>query len=202
LDLLLRFKQPTSGRIVIDGRRIDNVSLASLREQVGWVPQHATLFDGTILENVTYGGRRKRSSEALERAIQLSGVAAIAARLPDGLETRVGSSGEVLSHSQRQRVALARALVADPPILVVDELTSSLDAEADQALAEMLRALAQKKTLIVATHQLPTLAVADRIYVLEHGRLVEHGTHLELLERGAAYARLVGPRQWPVASGQ
>ena len=192
LDLMLRFQSPTAGRIVIDRQRIDNVSLASLRSQVGCVPQDALLFDGTIAENIAYGAQGTCSRSRLQRAVRLAGVDEVAARLPEGLDTRVGSRGRGLSHGERQRVALARALVADPPILVLDEFSSGADAEAEQALARMLRKLARKKTVIVATHQLPTLLVADRIYVLERGRLVERGSHAELIERGSVYARLFG----------
>jgi ABC-type multidrug transport system fused ATPase/permease subunit len=194
LDLMLRFKSLTAGRIVVDGRRIDNVSLASLRAQIGWVPQDAPLFDGTILDNITYGTKRPPSEAAIQRAVHRSGLDRVTARLPDGLRSDVGSGGRLLSHGERQRVALTRALLADPPILVLDELSSGVDAEADRAMAATLRALAQQKTLIVATHLIPLLLAADRIYVLEGGRLVEHGTHNDLLRDGTVYARLIGAK--------
>ncbi len=191
LDLLLRFKQPTSGRIVIDGRLITNVSLSSLRTQVGWVPQEAVLFDGTFLENITYGVQRLPSTATVQEAIRRAGLADVAARLPGGLEGSVGPGGQLLSHGERQRVALARALVADQPILVLDEMFAGADAAIGKSFAGMLRELATDKTVIVATQQLPILLVADRIYVLRRGRVVERGTHRALVRRGRAYPRLV-----------
>jgi ABC-type multidrug transport system fused ATPase/permease subunit len=192
LDLMLRFRKPTSGRIVVDGRRIENVTLASLRAQVGWVPQEPVILDGTLLENITYGVRRRPSNDRIGWAIRRSGLGQVVRRLPAGLEGRVGAGGQLLSHGERQRVALARALIADPPILVLDELSSGADAGADQALAGMLRDLARERTVIVATPQLPILRAADRIYVLERGRVVEQGSHEGLLRQGTAYPRLVG----------
>jgi subfamily B ATP-binding cassette protein MsbA len=204
LDLLLRFKEPTSGRIVIDGRRIENVSLSSLRAQIGWVPQEAVLFDGTLRENVTYGSRRRPSADRIDRAIRGAGLDDVVRRLPDGLDTRVGGAGQMLSHGERQHVALARALIADPPILVVDELSSAADAEAGQSLAVTLRALSREKTVIVSTRQASVLVVADRIYVLVRGRQVEQGTHTELLHRGTAYPGLIGaaPAPEPASTSQ
>jgi subfamily B ATP-binding cassette protein MsbA len=192
IDLLLRFKEPTAGRIVIDGRRIDNVSVASVRAQVGWVPQEAVLFDGTLRENITYGTRRPPSAERLERAIRRAGLSGVVARFPDGLDGQVGTAGRDLSFGERQRVALARVLVADPPILVVDEPAAGTDAETGRRLADLLRTLARDKTVIVATHQPAILRAADRVYVLDAGRLVEEGPHAELIGNGGLYRRLVG----------
>jgi ABC-type multidrug transport system fused ATPase/permease subunit len=192
VDLLLRFKDPSDGRIVIDGRRITNVSIASLRAQVGWVPQEAVLFDGSLRENVAYGARRPPSSQRLDQAIRRAGLSGVVARLPGGMDGLVGAAGQILSYGERQRVALARALIADPPILVVDEIAGGGDAEESRRLAELLRTLSREKTLIVATSQAPILRAADRVYVLERGRPVEQGTHAELIARGAVYPRLVG----------
>jgi ABC-type multidrug transport system fused ATPase/permease subunit len=194
VDLLLRFKDPTRGRIVIDGRRVTNVALASLRAQVGWVPQEAMLFDGSLRENVVFGARRPPSDERLHLAIERAGLDHVVRRLPVGLDSRIGGGGYALSHGERQRVALARALIADPPILVLDEISLGADAEASRDLARLLRALACEKTVIVTTSQQAIMRAADRIYVLKRGRLVEHGTHAELLERGRTYPRLVGSK--------
>jgi subfamily B ATP-binding cassette protein MsbA len=191
LDLILRFQQPSEGRIVIDGRNIGNLSLDSLRSQIGWVPQDSMLFDGTIAENIAYGAPDGCSRRTIQRAARRAGVDRVAARFPDGLHARVGAGGQSLSHGERQRIALARALVADPPILLLDEITSGADPETEQAITQLLRKLARKKTIIVATHRLPALLLADRIYVLDQGRLVERGSHAKLMSRRRSfYARL------------
>jgi ABC-type multidrug transport system fused ATPase/permease subunit len=201
IDLLLRFKEPTAGRIVIDGRRITNVSVASVRAQVGWVPQEAVIFDGTLRENIAYGARRPPPRERVEQAIRRAGLSEVVARLPDGLESAVGAGGRGLSHGERQRVALARVLIADPPILVVDDPASGTDAESGRRLADLLRTLAHDKTIIVATHEPSILRAADRVYVLNGGRLVEEGTHAELMARGGLYRRLIGAAKGSEAVG-
>ena len=200
LELILRFQQPTDGRIVIDGRDIANVTLDSLRAQIGWVPQDTLLFDSTIAENIAYGAPNRVSAAKIARIARLAGVDQLTARFRTGLETRVGTAGQVLSHGARQRIALARALITNPPILLLDEVSAGADAGSEQALAELLRALARNKTIIVATHRLPTLMAADRIYVLDRGRLVERGTHQELMARSGIYARLFG-RETTLAVG-
>jgi len=167
LELLLGFRQPTMGRISIDGQDIARVSLNSLRSQIGLASQDASLFKGTISENIGYGADTDLPEAEIKRAAQLAGVEPLLATLPDGWEAQVGEGGRALSGGERQRIALARALAAEPPILVLDEATSALDAETEQALAEMLRALARDKTVIVAAHRLSTLCIADRIYVLD-----------------------------------
>lgn len=192
IDLLLCFRKPNSGHILIDGQDITRVSLASLRSQIGFVSQDAPLFEGTIAQNICYGVQHGIPETHIQHAAQLSGVDRIVATLPDGWDTQVGAGGRALSGGQRQRIALARALAADPPILILDEATSALDAEVEQQLAETLRALAQHKTVIASAHRLPTLLVANRIYVLERGRVVEEGTHATLIGRGGVYTRLFG----------
>jgi ABC-type multidrug transport system fused ATPase/permease subunit len=192
LDLLLCFRRPTSGRILIDDQDINEVALASLRSQIGLVDQNAMLFDGTIAQNIAYGVQHGVPEEQIQRAATLAGVDQIVAALPKGWDTPVGAGGQSLSGGQRQRIALARALAGDPPFLVLDEATSAVDAETEQALAAMLRELAHNKTIIVAAHRLPTLLLADRIYVLEQGRIAESGTHTALLQRGGVYTRLFG----------
>lgn len=192
IDLLLRFKEPTAGRIVIDGRRITNVSVASVRAQIGWVPQEAVIFDGTLRENIAYGARRPPSADRLEQAIRRSGLSEVVGRLPGGLDGEIGAGGRALSHGERQRIALARVLIADPPILVIDDPASGADAANGRRLAELLRTLAHDKTVIVATHEPSILRSADRVYVLDGGRLLEQGTHAELISRRGLYPRLVG----------
>jgi ATP-binding cassette, subfamily B, multidrug efflux pump len=184
LELLPRFRQPTNGRIVIDGQDIADVSLESLRSKIGFVTQDTPLFDGTIAENVTYGVRGGASEEQIQRAARLAGVDELVASLPDGWETKVREGRRMLSRGQRQRVVLARALVADPPIILLDEVGSALDIETQRTLTEELRVLAQHKTVIVATHSMPAMLMADRVYRMDRGRIVEEDrdavlTHLE-----------------------
>jgi ABC-type multidrug transport system fused ATPase/permease subunit len=185
LELLPRFRQPTNGRIVIDGQDIAYVSLESLRSKIGFVTQDTPLFDGTITENVTYGVRGEASEEQIQQAARLAGVDELVVSLPDGWQTKVREGRRMLSHGQRQRVVLARALATDPSIIVLDEVGSGLDIETQRTLSEQLRAMAQHKTVIVATHSIPAMLMADRVYRMEGGRIVEGDrddavlTHLE-----------------------
>jgi ABC-type multidrug transport system fused ATPase/permease subunit len=186
LELLPRFRQPSNGRIVIDGQDIADVSLESLRSKIGFVTQDTPLFDGTITENVTYGARgdaSDASEEQVQQAARLAGVEELVASLPEGWETKVSEGRRMLSRGQRQRVVLARALAADPPIIVLDEVGSALDIEAQRTLAEQLRMLAQHKTVILATHSMPAMLMADRVYKMEGGRIVEEDRDEALLTR-------------------
>src|SRR5215208_1873712 len=187
LELLPRFRQPTNGRIVIDGQDIADVSLESLRSKIGFVTQDTPLFDGTITENVTYGVRgdaSEASEEQIQQAARLAGVDELVASLPDGWETKVREGRRMLSRGQRQRVVLARALAADPSIIVLDEVGSVLDIESQRTLSEQLRVLAEHKTVILATHSMPAMLMADRVYRLDRGRIVEvdHDAMLTRLE--------------------
>ena len=186
LELLPRFRRPTDGRIVIDGQDTAGVSLESLRSKIGFVTQDAPLFDGTIAENVAYGvrGEASEASEGqIQRAARLAGVDELVASLPEGWETRVREGRRMLSSGQRQRVALARALAADPPIIVLDEVGSGLDMETQRTLSEGLRVLAKHKTVIVATHGKPAMLMADRVYRMEGGRVVEEDRGEAVLTR-------------------
>src|SRR5215204_3762005 len=184
LELLPRFRQPSDGRIVVDGQDIAEVSLESLRSKIGFVTQDTPLFDGTITENVTYGVRGNASEEQIQQAARLAGVDELVASLPDGWETKVREGRRMLSQGQRQRVVLARALAADPSIIVLDEVGSGLDIETQQTLSEELGVLAQYKTVIVATHSMPAMLMANRVYRMEGGRIVEvdHDAILTRLE--------------------
>ena len=185
LELLPRFRQPSNGHIVIDGQDIADVALESLRSKIGFVTQDTPLFDGTITENVTYGVRGDASEEQIQQAARLAGVDELVASLPDGWQTKVREGRRMLSRGQRQRVVLARALAADPSIILLDEVGSGLDIETQRTLSEELRVLAQHKTVIVATHSMPAMLMADRVYRLDRGRIVEE-------DRDAVLTRLEG----------
>src|SRR5215216_4869105 len=183
LELLPRFRQPTNGRIMIDGQNIADVSLESLRSKIGFVTQDTPLFDGTIAENVTYGVSGEASEEHIQQASRLAGVDELVASMPEGWETKVREGRRMLSSGQRQRVVLARALAADPSIILLDEVGSGLDVETQRTLTEQLRVLAQHKTVIVATHSMPAMLMADRVYRMEGGRIVGEDRDDALLTR-------------------
>jgi ABC-type multidrug transport system fused ATPase/permease subunit len=197
LELLLGLRAPDRGRILIDGQDVSKVSLASLRSQIGAVGQDAPLFAGTLAENVGYGLPDGLSPSRRVEVARLAGLEELLSELPDGWESQLGQGGQRLSAGQRQRVVLARALASDPPILALDEAASALDGETERALALRLRALAAERTVLVAAHRLPTLLAADRIYVVERGRVVAVGAHEQLLASGGTYTRLFGPLPQP-----
>lgn len=176
LELLLRFQDPTAGRICIDGQDIAHVHPDSLRAQIGYVPQRAPLFDGTAAENVTIAAGGEVPAADLERAARQSGADTVVARLEHGWDTKLAEGRRGLSHGERRRLALARALLADPPILLLDEPTSDLDTAAEQALGARLRALAETKTVIIASDHLPDAIAVDRTCRLVDGRLIEMAT--------------------------
>jgi ATP-binding cassette subfamily B protein len=187
--LLLRLCRPDAGVIRIDGRDTAEVSAESVREAVGVVPQDAALFNVTLGENITLGRALDAPGE-LERAARTARLETLAQELPDGYATRVGERGLKLSGGERQRVAIARAVLKAPPILILDEATSSLDAETEQELLEALRLASRSRTTLAIAHRLSAVVDADEILFLDAGRIVESGTHRELLRRNGRYAAM------------
>jgi ABC-type multidrug transport system fused ATPase/permease subunit len=189
--LLARFYEPTHGRITIDGVDLNDVSQASLRHQLGVVPQEGFLFAGTVAENIAFG-KPDATADEIVRAAQTVGAHEFILRLEDGYETQLGERGSRLSLGQRQLVAFARALLADPRILILDEATSSVDIGTERRIEEALRVLLAERTAFIIAHRLSTIRDADLIVVLEHGRVIESGSHDELLAQRGLYTSLYG----------
>ena len=187
--LLLRFYDPQAGRIVLDGVATHDLALADLRERIGIVPQDAVIFSTSAMENIRYG-----RPNATDAEVQLAAEAAFAhdfiSALPQGYHTFLGERGLRLSGGQRQRIAIARAMLKNPPLLLLDEATSALDAESERMVQAALESAMRNRTTLVIAHRLATVQKADLIAVLDHGRLVEQGTHAELVARGGVYAGL------------
>ena len=188
-QLLLRFYDPAQGRIALDGVRTADMALDDLRQRVGIVPQDAVIFSTSALENIRYG-----KPEATDDAVKAAAKAAFAHEfillLPEGYDTFLGERGVRLSGGQRQRIAIARAMLKNSPLLLLDEATSALDAESERMVQAALESAMKGRTTLVIAHRLATVQQADRILVLDHGKLVEQGTHAELVSRGGVYARL------------
>ena len=196
VKLLLRFYEPGSGRILLDGESILETNLQDLRRAIGYVAQDAFLTDGTIAENIAYG-TQNATDEQIRAAAQQSESLEFIERMPLGFATRVGERGQKLSGGQRQRLALARAILKNPPILILDEATSAVDNETEAAIQRSLAVVSRNRTTLVIAHRLSTVRQADCIHLLEHGRILESGTHDELLALGGAYAAL-----WKLQTGE
>jgi ATP-binding cassette subfamily B protein len=196
--LLLGLYPPTEGKILIDGYDVTTLSLRSLRRQIGVVDQDTFLFGGTIRENISLGFPEASLEEVIEAA-QLAGAHTFIRNLPMGYETQIGEGGGMLSGGQRQRLAIARALLGNPRLLILDEATSHLDAESERIIQTNLSKILQNRTTLIIAHRLSTVRHADLILVLDHGILVESGTHEQLMAKRGHYYYL-NQQQLMVAS--
>jgi len=189
VSLLPRFWDVAEGRVLLDGIDIRDLRLADLRGAIGIVPQEPALFSGTVRENIAYA-RPGATVAEVEAAARAAHAQEFVERLPQGYETLVGERGVKLSGGQRQRIAIARALLKNPAVLVLDEATSSLDNESERLIEDAMERLLVGRTTLIIAHRLSTVRRADRLIVMDHGRIVEEGSHTALLARGGLYARL------------
>jgi len=196
VKLLLRFYDPTAGRVLVDDVDVRDLAFTELRGAMGLVSQDVFMFDGTVAENIAYG-RPGASTDEIRRAAELAEASEFIDRLPEGHDTMVGERGQKLSGGQRQRLSIARAILRDPTILILDEATSSVDNETEAAIQHSMELVSSGRTTIVIAHRLSTVRGAHRIHVLERGRIVEAGTHEELVDLGGLYAAL-----WRVQTGE
>jgi ATP-binding cassette subfamily B protein/subfamily B ATP-binding cassette protein MsbA len=185
-----RFYDPTSGSVRLDGRDIRDYDVESFRTLLGVVEQDVFLFDGTIGRNISYS-RRNATPDQIKAAAAAANALEFIDRLPAGLETVIGERGVRLSGGQRQRLAIARAILADPRLLILDEATSNLDTESEQLIQQSLAALMRGRTCFVIAHRLSTIANADLIVVVEGGRILQTGTHAQLMQQGGRYKAMV-----------
>jgi ATP-binding cassette subfamily B protein len=189
LKLVARFYDPTGGRVLVDGIPLTEVDLGAYRRQLGYVPQEAFLFSGTIRDNIAYG-QADASDAEVEAAARAVGAHPFIAGLPGGYLHPVTERGRSLSSGQRQLIALARARLVDPALLLLDEATSTLDLASEARVTRAMGAVAQGRTTILIAHRLPTAMTADRIVVIDEGRVVEQGPHADLLAQGGRYTAM------------
>jgi ATP-binding cassette subfamily B protein len=195
IKLLLRFYDPSEGKILLDGKNIQNIKLDDLRKVISYVHQDPFLFHGSVLDNIRYGSFDKTEEEVINAA-KLAEASEFIENLPEGYYTVVGERGQKLSGGQRQRLAIARAVLKDSPIFIFDEATSSVDNETEAAIQRSLERITKNKTTLVVAHRLSTIVNADQIYLISNGRIKEQGAHEELLKNSGPYAHL-----WKVQTG-
>jgi len=189
-DLLPRFYDPTSGRITLDGRDLREYSLKDVRNHFGIVSQEAILFNDSIYNNIVFGLEGVTEGQVQEAA-RIANAHDFILETSEGYRTNIGDRGSKLSGGQRQRLTIARAILRNPDVLILDEATSALDSESERQVQDALQKLMNGRTALVIAHRLSTIQKADEIIVLDHGRIIERGTHLELLEKDGAYRKLV-----------
>ncbi|MGX6607610.1 ABC transporter ATP-binding protein [Micromonosporaceae bacterium Da 78-11] len=197
--LAARFYDVSSGRVTVDGRDVRTVALASLRDQVAIVPDEPFLFSLTIHDNIAYG-RPGASRESVERAAVAAGADEFVRELPEGYDTMVGERGYTLSGGQRQRIAIARALIVNPPILILDDATSAIDVTVEQRIHSSLREQMRGRTTLIVAHRLSTISLADRVVLMEAGRVIADGTHASLLETEPRYAQVLAAQSQEVGT--
>ena len=190
VNMLPRFYRPTSGQILLDGQELNDIKLTSLRDNMALVSQDVVLFNDTVAANIAYGPLARASRDAIVRAAEAAHAMEFIRNMPQGLDTLVGENGIKLSGGQRQRLAIARALLKDAPILILDEATSALDSESERLVQAALENLMKNRTTIIVAHRLSTIERADRIVVMQMGRVIEMGSHDRLISQKGAYAQL------------
>jgi ATP-binding cassette subfamily B protein len=189
MGLVLGYQRPTTGRILLDGRDMNNVDMRTFRESVAVVSQETLLFQGTLRDNILYGAKDV-TDDRLRQAIRDANAEDFVSKLPDGLETMLGEKGARLSGGQKQRIAIARAIIRRPRVLILDEATSALDSESEHQVQSALDGLMHGRTTFIVAHRLSTIRNADQVVVLDEGRAIESGTLDELLRRGGSFAAM------------